>query len=530
MGIKIASHLHRNRHGIYYFRQAVPPDLRRAFSVKEVYVSLRTGFRGEAIHRVMAIASTFRSVFVTLRRMGDEKDTNGAQGFDWDAFQTKLAEADAESRRRLTEEATQLSKLPAPMAHAIEEAKRRAHLREQIDAAQKSADQTAHQLQRERENHREQIELLLRSKSTQEKQLDSPIVSEVFERFCLAKAPKWTYPESTRKYDYGPHVSHFIDVIGDKQIAQITAEDVRKYKDAVLRASDAVGNKKKLFNRIKALLNWARGELLMSSDFRSILKVETKTTAHESYEPFTDDELRALFESDDYRHHRFKQAGQFWMPLLGLFTGARINELAQLHLTDVKVIDAVHVIDINDEELKKLKGSASVRTVPLHPKLIELGFLGYVDLLRSEGRRRVFPEYTRSRAKDGYGKNASRQFTDYRRKHGVHRGETRVSDDGWTGDSKVVFHSFRHSANSALRRAGVPLERRERLVGHSSEAINQKYAPADRALIFPIAMLYGDIKTLAFPVNFTSYKPTLRQKREREKAVARAIALKRDAG
>ena len=50
------------------------------------------------------------------------------------------------------------------------------------------------------------------------------------------------------------------------------------------------------------------------------------------YEPFSDDDLKKLFGSTEYRDQSFAKASEFWIPLLGLYTGARINELAQLHM------------------------------------------------------------------------------------------------------------------------------------------------------------------------------------------------------
>jgi len=67
MAIRIASHLHRNRFGIYYFRQSIPADLRPFFLVSEIYQSLRTGARREAVQLALPLAWRFPALFAYLR-------------------------------------------------------------------------------------------------------------------------------------------------------------------------------------------------------------------------------------------------------------------------------------------------------------------------------------------------------------------------------------------------------------------------------------------------------------------------------
>jgi integrase len=159
--------------------------------------------------------------------------------------------------------------------------------------------------------------------------------------------------------------------------------------------------------------------------------------------------------------------------------------LAQLHLADVRedVETGVHLIDITEEvdeqngakAAKSLKRDSSTRSCPLHRALIDAGLLQYVEALRVAGYDRLFPELV----PDSIGKvgpRASEWFTDYRRSKGV--GEV-------VGKSRKVFHSFRHSMNAALQKAGVSQEIREALCGHSSKSINVRVygdVPLIRAL------------------------------------------------
>jgi integrase len=72
----------------------------------------------------------------------------------------------------------------------------------------------------------------------------------------------------------------------------------------------------------------------------------------------------------------------------------RLNEACQLYLDDIRQDNAgIWFISINDDaEDKSLKTKASEREVPIHSKLIEFGFLNYVNQVRTLGHKRLFPE------------------------------------------------------------------------------------------------------------------------------------------
>ncbi len=89
-------------------------------------------------------------------------------------------------------------------------------------------------------------------------------------------------------------------------------------------------------------------------------------------------------------------------------------------------------------------------------------------------------------------------------------------------DRKKVFHSFRTTANTNLRFAQVPQERRERLIGHESEATNNKdYRPDDRDQMFPFALLLMDLEMLDFGLKHPKYEAQLGHSNERQKAARR---------
>ena len=148
---------------------------------------------------------------------------------------------------------------------------------------------------------------------------------------------------------------------------------------------------------------------------------------------------------------------QFWIPLLGLLTGCRINELAQLHLADIKqTASGTWYLDINrNHPGTSVKTANSIRTVPLHKRLVELGLPLYAETLRDLGEARLFPEFRYDESK-GFGKAAGAWFNErfLGRKLGFMR------------DGRKSFHSFRHGFVTALERRDTPERVILQLVGH----------------------------------------------------------------
>jgi len=73
-----------------------------------------------------------------------------------------------------------------------------------------------------------------------------------------------------------------------------------------------------------------------------------------------------------------------------LFSGARPNEIAQLLVTDLKrTPKGTWYLDLDDEDGKALKTETSRRRVPLHPELIRLGFVAFVEERRKAAGPRL---------------------------------------------------------------------------------------------------------------------------------------------
>ena len=193
--------------------------------------------------------------------------------------------------------------------------------------------------------------------------------------------------------------------------------------------------------------------------------------------PFSRDDLEKIFKAPlftgclDDEHGYAKvgpnqpRRGRFWIPLISLFSGMRLNEICQLTEDDVVSADGVPIIFIrsDEEQKKRVKTKASERFVPVHPELISVGFLDHVVAVRKNASSgsRLFPELRP--ASSGYlSDNFSKWFA-------------RFLDSVDVKDQRKNFHSFRHTYRDALREADISVERVRVLGGWASGRTEDNY-------------------------------------------------------
>ena len=82
----------------------------------------------------------------------------------------------------------------------------------------------------------------------------------------------------------------------------------------------------------------------------------------------------------------------YWINLLLAYTGARRSEIAGLSENDVGYDNDIPFIHIRENTVRGLKTRFSQRRVPLHPHIIELGFMDFVGEKRASHDLFLFPE------------------------------------------------------------------------------------------------------------------------------------------
>lgn len=179
-------------------------------------------------------------------------------------------------------------------------------------------------------------------------------------------------------------------------------------------------------------------------------KAYTKVQTAELYEELTENHS-GLVKKDDHK----------WGALLGLYTGARLNEIAQLDYGDIGEEGGIWFINITDDgdNNKRVKASASRRKVPIHSELIRLGFLDWVTTKAKEPR--LFMSFSYDQ-KDGYGRNLGRWF------NGPFLSGMEMKEPG------LVFHSLRYTMVERLAQADVPEPLYQDIVGHERQGVTQQ--------------------------------------------------------
>jgi integrase len=158
--------------------------------------------------------------------------------------------------------------------------------------------------------------------------------------------------------------------------------------------------------------------------------------------------------SDRSRHirhepgNRVVQDEYWWLPIIGLFHGGRLEELAAMTGERIFDIDGIPVMWI-----PRLKTSGSERIVPIHPFVIQCGFL---NLVQSSGPGRIFPKVLSGGRDNRVGYEYTQDFTEYRKKIDVY---TKLMD----------FQSFRTTVSTRMVHANVSMLIVDEITGHDSK-------------------------------------------------------------
>ena len=207
--------------------------------------------------------------------------------------------------------------------------------------------------------------------------------------------------------------------------------------------------------------------------------------------PFDDADIREIFSAPMFRGFDGRAGAgyrdrpgkavvkdaKYWLPIVALFTGARLEEIGSTLASEVRQQDGVWFFDIlergheEEGEQRSIKNDQSRRVVPLHQKLIDLGFLTYVTAVPASGY--LFPDLKPSQTP--YGVKRTPGFSKWWSLFCA--ANAKVKGHGMDAPKKP-FYAFRHAAIRALRKDGVNPVLAYMLVGHEDgeiDAMNLNY-------------------------------------------------------
>lgn len=248
-----------------------------------------------------------------------------------------------------------------------------------------------------------------------------------------------------------------------ESLDSITRKNIIKWKDHLVAEGLAVGTINGTYLAcLNALFSFGiRNELITKNPVEGV-RVVQKDRAGARQLPYEDIEVARLLalcakETNVARH---------WIPLLAACTGARAGELAQLWAERVREVDGVFVMELRPaEDGGSLKNEGSERLVPLHPELINAGFLAFV------AQKRNGPLF--------YGR-ASGKGLRHPSKGVVNRlGDWIREQPGFDNPRKAPSHAFRHWWKSAASRIGIPDSRADAIQGHRTQGEAARYRHFD---------------------------------------------------
>ncbi len=318
-------------------------------------------------------------------------------------------------------------------------------------------------------------------------------------------------------------VQRFTELHGDIRVGEITKKRVQDFAAAIsalparlpkklaklalpdLLREDlsefpprAPGTINKAFQLLSAIVEDARkrSELEEATAWPNhfpVARIEEDDNEERDREPFSADDLKRILVDGPVHGQGKRQEGgqgeaQYWLPLLALFTGARLSELGQLRVCDVRFDDGdVAYLDIGTSGGRTVKTRTSVRKVPIHPELRIMGFLAYVERVRAAaGAEATLWPMLKSAENRSRTAAFSQWFGNYLRRKPIN-----------ISDKRKVFHSFRHLFKDMCRNAGLSEDVHDALTGHAAgKSVGRSYGSGHS-----VSRLFAEISKLTAPVD-----------------------------
>jgi integrase len=259
--------------------------------------------------------------------------------------------------------------------------------------------------------------------------------------------------------EFARRLQQFSEFLQHDDAQAVTGKDLRRWRD-YLRTK---GLKAKTINEsciapVKAIFAAAEAEDVLTTNPLADLKIALKEdkTKEKPVRPYTDGEAAKLLKAARKRADALR-----WLTWLLAYTGARINELAQLRKEDVMKVGSIPFLRFTTSDAKghEIKTGASRRDVPIHRALVAEGFLKWV-----------------AKAKDGW------LFSDLPAGRYGKRGDAASKRYGrWLRldvgilDKRAVAHSWRHRMEDKLREVECPDEVADSILGHAREGQRATY-------------------------------------------------------
>jgi integrase len=282
-------------------------------------------------------------------------------------------------------------------------------------------------------------------------------------------------------------IKKFRELVGNLRPSEVTKHHTIQLKDKLLEKGAAPATINKDMGILRAIFSTAEANSkLPSNPFKGWKDLPVPEREEEA--PYSIEELKLIFNSpvfkDGYRPTKGKDEAAFWLPLIGLYTGCRLNEGAQIFTEDVGELDGIPYFLIKpDSATGRSVKDGKKRRVPIHPDLVRMGLLEYVAKMRQEGHVQLFLELTITRSQGKLGDKWGSWWSSYIRED---LGITRIPQP---------FHAFRHTFVEHGRISKMESELRRIIEGHTPNTVEFKIYGSSQ---YPLEPLYEEILKLRY--------------------------------
>ena len=473
--------LYRNRFGVYYLRHVLPKLEQAQLGKREIWRSLKT--KDADLARCYALSY---ALDLSKHAIGMSKKPNFTDILEKTTTPLKASVGDVvlDFNLSVPEEAQAYERFLASRTAAAEptEAQRSQWRARDLDRLRESENEF---------NRLERESLAIREKSNKPK---TPLFSTAAKNYETFVKGSHLDPRTLEKYL--PQIERFQQFIGENTHLEDITDTVFQNWQLHLAAGDPIKKRKPLSNKtidgytnaLNNVFSLARkADRTLHNPAEGKMLVKKKDKSKSPVRPFLPEELKQIFNPE--RMNKLRHPIDFWPPILGVFTGARISHLSQLRLGDIQRVDGNLVLSIhNDREGMRLKNEASRRLVPIHPTVLNLGFVDYVEDVRAltdaSDLTLLFPFLVKN--KQGYGDLPSKHFSAVLKDLKDVKNKPLINFYEDAKRIKKSFHSLRHTVNRRMIAQGISEEFRCFYIGHEVDSVNNAVYGEDSR---PVQML-----------------------------------------
>lgn len=239
----------------------------------------------------------------------------------------------------------------------------------------------------------------------------------------------------------------------------------------------------------RQFLKWGtRNGDLNIPEMHEVLKIHGKKSVCRRYNILDDEDIEKILQFPQYAQDADVPPSHFWVILIALFTGAKLEEICQLRVKDFFEDHGILCIDIGCEGRKPWIWSK--RVVPIHPFLLnDLNIMAFVSGFKDR-EARLFPELKQD-SNGWYGNTISKMFGRQKREFGI------VSN----GPGKKDFRSIRHTIIKKLKHLMVNELQVRQLLGYS-DLWRDKHMGEPWGQ-YPTRCIYEVVKKISYDVDFS---------------------------